>query len=180
MNFCSHCGSSDLAFIIPEGDHLPRYCCSNCGTIHYTNPNVVVGCLATWEGKILLAKRAIEPRLGFWNLPAGYLENGETVEEGAAREMREETNATVEIVRLHCVYNLPHVNQLYMHFYAKLTSPTFSVTSESSEVALFAPEDIPWDEIAFTSSTFALQRFLDDVTPESSEVHLGTFVKSQD
>src|SRR5690349_24786776 len=96
MNFCSHCGSR-VALRIPPGDHLPRFVCDSCGTIHYQNPRVVVGCVPEHEGRILICKRAIEPRLGFWTVPAGFMENGESLQQGAARECMEEAMADVEI-----------------------------------------------------------------------------------
>ena len=104
--------------MIPEGDNRKRYCCQNCHTIHYQNPKMVVGCLPYFEDKILLCKRAIEPRYGYWNLPAGYLENGETLEGGALREAQEEAGIDIQIERLHCVYNIPRISQIYFFFLA--------------------------------------------------------------
>lgn len=176
MNFCSNCGSSDLSFIIPEGDSFPRYCCQNCNTIHYQNPRVIVGCIPVWNGKILLGKRAIEPRKGLWNLPAGFMENGETAEDGAAREVFEETKANVKVLRLHTVFSLPQFNQVYLHFLAEMEDGKYAEsTSESLEVKLFEPDEIPWDEIAFESSTFALKNYLKD--PENISVHIGSYIK---
>ncbi len=96
MKFCSHCGSSRIEWRVPDGDTLPRFVCADCGTIHYQNPKIVVGCLPEWEGRVLLCKRAIEPRYGLWTLPAGFLENGETIVAGALRETLEEAHARVE------------------------------------------------------------------------------------
>ena len=117
MNFCSNCGFGELDFVVPVGDNLARYYCGNCGTIHYQNPNMVVGAIALWEGKILLARRDIEPRKGFWNLPCGFLELNETVEEGAKREVLEETGALINLGPLQSVYNLPKAQQVYLIFY---------------------------------------------------------------
>ena len=126
MNFCSNCGSDALVFTVPEGDNRERFVCTNCSTIFYDNPRIIVGCLVSNEnGDILLAKRAIEPCAGLWNLPAGFLENAETAEEGALRETLEETEATVSITGLHCVYSLPNTNQVYLHFRAQLKNPTY-------------------------------------------------------
>lgn len=178
MNFCSRCGSDELTFRIPEGDHLPRYVCSNCQTIHYSNPRMVVGCLIVDEGKVLLARRGIEPRQGFWNLPCGYLENQETVQQGAKREVYEETGASVELGHLHTVYNLPHANQVYLIFTATMRDDYFHTTPESTEIAFFAPEDIPWEEIAFSSNSFAIRRWLE--SPESdTSTYIGSYFKDK-
>ncbi|GAA4836604.1 NUDIX hydrolase [Algivirga pacifica] len=176
MNFCSHCGSNALKFEIPAGDTHHRFVCDACGTIHYQNPRIIVGCIPIYEGKVLLARRAIEPREGLWNLPAGFLENGERAEEGARREVKEETDALVEVVRLHTIFDLPEFNQVYLHFLAEMQAPHFaSKTSESLEVRLFEEKDIPWEEIAFASTTFALQRYFENPTTEN--VHRGVFYK---
>lgn len=173
MNFCSVCGSNSIVRKTPEGDHFERQCCESCGFIHYQNPNLIVGTLSLWEDKVLLAKRAIEPRKDLWNLPCGFLEIGETVEEGARRETLEETSAHVELIRLHTVYNLPHARQVYMIFLAKMITDHLEQTVESSMVQLFRKEDIPWNEIAFSSTTFALTKFFED--PDYPGVHFGTF-----
>lgn len=179
MNFCSNCGFGELEFKIPAGDNLPRYCCSNCDTIHYKNPNVVVGAIPIWEGKILLARRNIEPRKGFWNLPCGFLELNETVEDGAMREVFEETGARIALEKLQTVYNLPDAQQVYIIFTAKMLNDNITTTSESSEVKLFNANEIPWEQIAFSSNTFALKSFLEDVDNGSESVHFGTFKKSK-
>jgi ADP-ribose pyrophosphatase YjhB (NUDIX family) len=169
VNYCSNCGNKGLRFEVPEGDNLPRHFCKSCGAIHYQNPKIVVGCLPIFEDRILLCRRAIEPRKGMWNLPAGFMENGETVEQGAMREMWEETLSKVEIIRLHCIYNLTHVNQVYMIFLAKLENTNLvEKTPESLEIKLFSQNEIPWNEIAFTSTKFALEKYF------SHQNHLGT------
>ena len=129
--------------------------------IFYNNPRLIVGCLPVFEDKIMLCRRAIQPQLGLWNLPAGFLENGEKAEDGAVRETFEESKAQVDIVKLHVVYSLPKVNQVYLHFLAKLNDLSFGPTSESSEVRLFSKEEIPWDEIAFHSSVYALEKYFE-------------------
>jgi len=179
MNFCSNCGSDALEFKIPEGDHMARFVCSACATIHYSNPNMVVGCLIDQGGKIMLAKRGIDPRKGFWNLPCGYLENNETVEQGAKREVYEETGATVELLKLHTVYNLPHANQVYLIFTAKMLSPEYHLTPESTEIEFFAPDDIPWDEIAFSSNSFAIKKYLENKDIPTKEVFIGSYFKDK-
>jgi ADP-ribose pyrophosphatase YjhB (NUDIX family) len=173
MNFCSNCGSDQLHFIIPAGDNRSRFVCQNCGEIHYSNPKIVAGCLPVWQDKVLLAKRSIEPRLGYWNVPSGYLENGETVEEGALREVWEEAKARPKITGLHAIYSIPHINQIYIHFLAALAAPEYGVGEESLEVALFTEEEIPWDQIAFTSSAFTLRRYFKDRKEGKHQVHLG-------
>ncbi len=174
MNYCSTCGSSELTFNIPPGDNRARFICQNCQTIHYQNPKMVVGCLPVFEDRILMCRRAIEPRKGLWNLPAGYLENGETVEEGALRETWEEARAEVEIIRLHCLYNLPHVEQVYIHFLAVLKKEEFSSGPESLEVRLFNHDEIPWEDIAFSSSSFAIKKYL-EFNKNYHGIHIGTF-----
>lgn len=134
---------------------------------------MVVGCLPVFEDKILLCKRAIVPRAGYWNLPAGYLENGETLEGGALRETREEALAKAEIVRMHCVYNIPRINQIYFFFLALLPEPKFGVGEESLEVRLFDFDKIPYEQMAFPSSVFAIQKYLEYKDTEYHGVHLG-------
>lgn len=177
MNFCSHCGSGRLEFRIPEGDNRPRYICADCGAIHYSNPKIVTGCLPVWENKVLLARRAINPRRGYWNVPSGYMENGETVEQGAAREVWEEALARVRRLTLHAVFSIPHINQVYIHFLAELDGPDFGIGEESLDVRLFAEEEIPWEEIAFTSSVFTLECFFSDRRKGRREVHMGVMEK---
>jgi ADP-ribose pyrophosphatase YjhB (NUDIX family) len=173
MNFCSHCGSDQLEFRIPSGDNRARYICSGCGMIHYQNPKIVVGCLPFYEGKLLLCKRDIEPQKGFWNLPAGFMENGETVEEGAMREVLEEAQAKVELDRLFAVFNIIHVNQVYLLFLANMTSDTFGAGDETAAAQLFSLDEIPFDQLAFNSNKFAIQKYLDN--PHAKQVHIGSY-----
>ncbi|NLG77181.1 MAG: NUDIX hydrolase [Xanthomonadaceae bacterium] len=161
MKFCSECGQP-VTVKIPEGDHLPRFVCTACGTIHYQNPRIIAGCVIETEGKILLCKRAIEPRLGYWTIPAGFMENGESVQNAAAREAVEEALAQVEIGSLLAIVNVLHAHQVHIMFRATLRNPAFGVGPESLEAALYEEKDIPWPEIAFPSVEFALRRYLDD------------------
>ncbi|MEM6806875.1 MAG: NUDIX hydrolase, partial [Bacteroidota bacterium] len=161
MKYCSNCGSDQLVKKIPDGDNRVRICCENCGMIHYQNPKVVVGCVPVWEDKILLCKRAIEPRKGYWGLPAGYLENKETLEEGALRETLEESGAAVELVRMHAVYNIPRISQVYVFFLAQMRNSHLDPGEESLDAKLFLPEEIPYEEMAFPSSTFAIRKYLE-------------------
>ncbi len=162
MKFCSECGSARIELRIPDGDSLPRHVCADCHTIHYLNPKVVVGCLPEWEGQVLLCRRAIEPRLGLWTLPAGFLENGETVSEGAARETLEEANARVEVGDLYTLISLPQIHQVYMMFRARLLDTDFGPGPESLEVALFDEADIPWETLAFRTITRTLRNYFLD------------------
>ena len=144
---------------VPDGDNMERLVCGDCGFIAYENPKIVVGAVATWQEKILLCRRAIEPRIGFWTLPAGYLELNETTAEGACREAREEACADLAIKALLAVYNIPRISQVQVIYLADLVSPDVSAGLESAEVGLFRWDDIPWDEIAFPSVVWALNHF---------------------
>ncbi|EHA15348.1 MULTISPECIES: NUDIX hydrolase [Halomonadaceae] len=184
MNFCSHCGDK-VRFAVPEGDDRPRYLCDACGTIHYQNPRIVAGTLPVSGSKVLLCKRAISPRKGYWTLPAGYMENAESTQQAAARETREEACAEVKLANLYTLIDLPHINQVYMIFRAELIGG-FSAGPESLEVALFEEHEIPWDELAFTTIERTLRHFYADrphnefplhismVTPEDRERYFGS------
>jgi len=173
MKFCSHCGST-VALKIPDGDNLPRHVCDACGTIHYQNPKIIVGCIAEWEQRILLCRRAIEPRHGLWTVPAGFMENGETTAQGAARETLEEANARVEIGPLYAMYNIPHINQVYILFRARLLDLDFSAGAESLEVGLHSEHEIPWEQIAFATVRNTLQHYYADRKSGAYQFHLGT------
>lgn len=144
---------------IPEGDDRDRRICDTCGFIDYVNPKIVVGSVVWAEDKVLLCRRAIEPRRGFWTLPAGFLEERETVEEGAQREAREEACAELAIEGLLAVYSIPRISQVQLMFRARLASPAFAPGPESLEVRLFAWDEIPWGELAFPSVKWALDHF---------------------
>lgn len=162
MKFCPDCGAP-VELRIPEDDHRERYVCPACGAIHYINPKLIVGAIPEWEdGRILLCRRAIEPRHGLWTLPAGFMENDETTPEGAARETLEEANARVEVGDLYAVYNIPHINQVQMLFRARLLDLDFSPGVESLEVELFGEHEIPWDELAFRPVTYTLEHYFAD------------------
>ena len=161
MNFCSNCGSA-VALIIPPGDNRERHVCNDCDTVHYVNPRIVTGCLPIWEDQVLLCLRAIEPRRGYWTLPAGFMENGETIAAGAARETVEEANARVSDLELYTVFSLPHISQVYMFFRAQLSDLDFSSGEESLDVRLFKEDEIPWDNLAFPVITQSLQFYFED------------------
>jgi ADP-ribose pyrophosphatase YjhB (NUDIX family) len=161
IKYCSHCGS-DVVHKVPEGDSFVRAVCERCGHIQYQNPKIVVGCLPVLGERILMCKRAIEPRFGLWTLPAGFMENNESAAEGAAREALEEANAKVEIEDLYTVYSIPHISQVYMMFRARLVDPEVSPGLESLEVKLVTEDEIPWDTLAFHMVRLTLQHFIAD------------------
>ncbi len=175
MKFCSTCGSAELELRIPEGDSLPRSVCASCGEIHYQNPKVVVGCLPEWDDQVLLCRRAIEPRHGLWTLPAGFLENGETISAGALRETLEEASARVQIGDLYTVISLPYINQVYVMFRARLLDLDFAPGSESLEVRLFHEDDVPWEQLAFRTITRTLRNFFLDRKLGTFAVHVSAF-----
>jgi ADP-ribose pyrophosphatase YjhB (NUDIX family) len=162
MKYCPECGAP-VELRQPPDDHRERHICTVCATIHYHNPKLVIGTIPQWEdGRILLCRRAIEPRHGLWTLPAGFMENGETTMAGAARETLEEANARVEVGELYSLYNLAHINQVQLLFRAKLLDLDFSPGMESLEVELFEECDIPWDELAFRPVRLTLQDYFAD------------------
>ena len=172
MKYCSNCGSYTSPQI-PAGDTLPRHVCQRCKTIHYQNPKIVVGCIPEWQGQILLCKRAIEPRYGLWTIPAGFMENDETVEEAALRETMEEAKASVDLISLYTVFSIPHVNQVYMVFRATIKEKDFSAGEESLEVSLFHIDQIPWTELAFPAITQTLEHYAQDRENGEFPVHVG-------
>jgi len=161
MKYCSHCGN-EVSHKIPAGDDRPRYVCDGCDTIHYHNPRVIVGCIVEHEDRVLLCKRAIEPRSGLWTLPAGFMENGETTMQGAARETWEEARAEVSSQEFYRLFDVPDISQVYMFYRGQLRDGAYGVGPESSEVGLFAEADIPWDEIAFPAVYHTLREFFHD------------------
>jgi len=147
---------------VPPGDTRLRDCCDRCGAIHYVNPRPVVGTIPVWDDRILLCRRAIEPRHGFWTLPAGFMEVGETAAEGASRETREEACARVELGPLFTMIDVPRVEQLHIYYRARLIDLDFAAGAESLEVRLFTEDTIPWDEIAFRTVALTLRLFFED------------------
>ena len=145
--------------IVPDGDNRQRRVCDTCGFVDYDNPKVVVGAVCTWEDKILLCRRAIDPRTGYWTLPAGYLEAHESTSAGAAREAHEEANAVIEIASLLAVYSVPRISQVQVIYLARLVDPAVSAGPESLEVGLFRWDEIPWQDLAFPTVHWALHHF---------------------
>jgi ADP-ribose pyrophosphatase YjhB (NUDIX family) len=178
MNYCSHCGSARLVLKVPAGDCLPRYVCEDCHTIYYQNPKIVTGCIPEWEDKILLCKRAIEPRYGLWTLPAGFMENKETLEQAAKRETWEEAQANVNQLSLYAVFSLSHISQVYILFRANLCDLTFAPGHESLEVQLFTQDEIPWENLAFPVIHRTLTYYFKDRAKGEFSLHLEPVVPS--
>lgn len=144
---------------VPEGDERERHVCARCGWIHYVNPKVVVGAVAVWQDRLLLCRRAIEPRAGYWTIPAGYLEEHETPEAGAAREAMEEASADIAIDALLAVYSVPRISQVQLIYRARLPRSEIAAGPESEEVGFYRWEEIPWDRLAFPTVRWALEHF---------------------
>ena len=162
MKFCSECGAP-VALRIPPGDERPRFVCATCDLVHYQNPKLVVGCVPEADdGRIVLCKRAIEPRVGFWTIPAGFMENGETLQQAAARESHEEALADVEIGSLLGIANVTQAHQVHVFFRARLRSPNIAPGPESLDVMFAHEHEVPWQDIAFPSTEFALRRYFED------------------
>jgi len=179
MKFCSDCGDK-VSLEVPQGDNVLRHVCSTCGMIHYQNPNMVVGCLIEHDNKILLCRRAIEPRYGLWTLPAGFMENGETTMEAAQRETHEEACAEVDLVQLFTMFSLPHINQVYLLYRATLAGAGFAPGQESLEVELFDEADIPWDQIAFPVIAESLKLYFRDRQAGHFSIHTGAMIKQDE
>ncbi len=162
VKFCRNCGTAVVNRVPDDGDTKVRAVCPSCNTIHYENPLNVVGTLPIWEGKVLLCKRNIEPRFGKWTLPAGFLEIGETLAEGAARETEEEAGAQFELEELFSIMNVPRVGQVHIFYKARLLSSVFKPGFETIEAKLFEEHDIPWDEIAFKTVKETLHHYFED------------------
>lgn len=160
MKYCPDCGQT-VSNKTPEGDTRSRWICDACATVHYQNPKIVVGCVPERDGKILLCKRAIEPRYGYWTVPAGFMELGESIAQGAARETLEEACAEVEIGHLFASVDVVEAGQVHLFFTAKLISD-FAAGDETLEAQMYAEDEIPWDDIAFRSGLYALEKYYED------------------
>jgi ADP-ribose pyrophosphatase YjhB (NUDIX family) len=176
MKFCQSCGST-VNLKIPDGDNRERHVCVHCGDIHYQNPKIVAGCLPVWEDKVLLCKRAINPRYNYWTLPAGFMENGESLEQAAMRESTEEANAVLENLQLYTVISLPHISQVYTMFLADLKNTDFFPGEESLETELFTEEEIPWGELAFKTINTTLKNFFIDRKKGTFPLHSSIIEK---
>jgi ADP-ribose pyrophosphatase YjhB (NUDIX family) len=161
IRFCTNCGA-DIARTVPPGDGKPRAVCTSCGVIQYENPKMVVGCIPMWKDQILLCRRAIEPRYGYWTLPAGFMENGESTAEGAARETIEEAGARVVELSPFALIDVPHVHQVHLYFLARLADTDFHPGDESLEAKLFTRAQLPWNDLSFRTVTETLKHFFAD------------------
>ncbi|MCR9104580.1 MAG: NUDIX hydrolase [Gammaproteobacteria bacterium] len=173
MKFCTSCGDR-VVLTIPQGDDRERHVCTRCEVIHYVNPRVIVGCLPVYQGKVLLCKRAIEPRKNYWTLPAGFMENGETTQQGAARETWEEARARVSNLDLYRIFDVPHISQVYMFYRCDIDDGAFGVGPESTETDLYTEQDIPWSEIAFPVVHETLKAYFRDVRQDAYPVQVAT------
>lgn len=179
MKFCPEC-SAPVELRCPPCDNRMRHVCVSCATIHYQNPKLVIGSIPEWEdGRILLCRRAIEPRYGLWTLPAGFMENGETTAEAAIRETMEEATARIELGELYTMYNLPYINQVHMLFRAKLLDLDFLPGVESLQVELFEEKDIPWDTLAFRPVFFTLKHYFADRKINHFQFRIGDLTATQ-
>jgi ADP-ribose pyrophosphatase YjhB (NUDIX family) len=176
--FCLQCGTEKVSRRTPPGDTHERHVCDECAYVHYENPKVIAGCIPEYEGKILLCRRAIEPRRGWWTLPAGFLELGETMAEGASREALEEANAVVAIESLYTIFSVPHISQVYAFFRARLPNADFAPGEESLAVALYDEHDIPWDDIAFAAVHKTLELYFADRREGRFRTHSGDVVRT--
>jgi ADP-ribose pyrophosphatase YjhB (NUDIX family) len=172
LKYCSACGKA-VSLRIPAGDSLPRAVCDTCGTIHYRNPKLVVGALPVWDDRVMLCRRAIEPRHGKWTLPAGFMENRETVAQAAVRETLEEANARIALGEMFTLLSVPHISQVHVIYLARLLDLDYSPGEETLEIALFREEDIPWDEIAFRTIVVTLRHYFADRNAGSFAFHTG-------
>ncbi|MDH4030663.1 MAG: NUDIX hydrolase [Chromatiales bacterium] len=170
VKFCSQCGSK-VRLRVPDEDTMPRHVCDSCGTVHYENPKIVVGCVPEVGQHVLLCRRAIEPRRGYWTIPAGFMENGETMQQGAARETLEEAMATVEMGELFAIIDVVHARQVHMMFRARMIDESFGAGLESLETKLFLEEEVPWADIAFPSVRFALEKWFEDRSLDRRMLH---------
>jgi ADP-ribose pyrophosphatase YjhB (NUDIX family) len=170
MKYCSNCGAS-VARRVPPGDALPRFVCDQCGEIHYQNPKLVVGTVPEWQGRLLLCRRAIEPRYGYWTLPAGFMENDETTAQAAQRETLEEAGANIKLAEPFTMVSVPMVNQVHLFYRAHLVNLEFRPGEESLEVALFDEQAIPWKQIAFRTVGLTLRHWFADRSNGSFGFH---------
>lgn len=177
MNFCSKCGAT-VTLRVPNGDDRPRPVCNRCGAIHYNNPRLVVGCIPEWDGSLLLCRRAIRPGYGKWTLPAGYLENGETVYQGTERETREEAGAEVVDLEPLALLNLSFISQIYFMSRARLLNTDFRAGVESLEVQLFKEGEIPWAELAFPVIVETLRLYFADRAAGTFGFHVKDLLPS--
>ena len=177
--YCPQCGSAALRACIPEGDNRCREICDDCSYIHYRNPRIVAGCVAAWEDRVLLCLRAIEPRAGAWTLPAGFMENDESISEAAQRETLEEAKVHVELQGLFSLLSVPHADQVHAIFRARLFAPSCSPGVESRAARLFEEHELPWGKIAFSSIYHTLKLYFADRAAGRFQLHVGDILKQE-
>ena len=170
QKYCSQC-ATPLVQKVPPDDTRMRDVCDACGAVHYQNPRNVVGVLPVWNDKILLCRRAIEPRQNKWTLPAGFMELGETTAQGAERETQEEAGAEIELGSLYTVIDVPHAEQVHFFYLARVVHPQLNPGPESLEAAFFALDDIPWSELAFRTVTSTLEHYVRDQAKGIFPIH---------
>jgi ADP-ribose pyrophosphatase YjhB (NUDIX family) len=180
LHYCPTCGSGDVSWRVPAEDNRERHVCEACGEIHYQNPRNVAGCIAEHDGRILLCRRAIEPRHGFWTVPAGFMENHETLAQAAARETEEEACARASGLALYAVFNLPHISQVYVMFRAAVPDGQAAAGAESLEVAWFDESQVPWDALAFPVVRESLRWYLADRRRGRYPVRMGDILRLDD
>lgn len=178
MKFCSHCGEK-VEHKIPQGDNRPRYVCSSCDLVHYQNPRIIAGYIAEYEDKILLCKRAIEPRHGLWTLPAGFMENQETTLEAAKRETFEEANAQISNSQLFCTISIPYISQVYIMYRGELVDGFSKPGIESLETDLYTEQQIPWDNLAFPIITESLKLYFADKNKGQFNLYNGEMLRDE-
>lgn len=176
MKYCHQCGQK-TEHKVPDADNRMRYVCATCNVVHYENPNIVAGTIPVYQGKVLLCRRAIEPRQGFWTLPGGFMENQETTTEAAIRETWEEAEAKVNIDGLYTVINVPQIDQVHMFFRATIIDGKYGVGMESLETSLFDENDIPWNELAFPTVKKTLALFFEERKTEQFSVHVSDIIR---
>jgi len=179
MNYCTACGSR-LQLRIPPHDDRQRHVCDNCGLVHYVNPRLIVCSIPTWEDKVMLCKRAIEPRYGTWTLPGGFMELGESTQEAAARETREEAGASIDVHELYSMFNVIHIDQVHLFFRATLQTPDYKAGVESLEVGLFREHEVPWDNIAFPAVAATLRQYYRDLRASNFRLRLADVLVGAD
>ena len=176
MKFCSECGAK-IALVIPAGDNQLRHVCTQCDRVYYDNPRILVSCLATWGDRALWMRRAHAPRQGLWSVPGGFMEKGETLQQAAVRELREETGVELDpsTLYLYGVGTIRDINQVYVSFRAQLNSRDFHATDEALEVTLFAETDLPWDQLAFPEIAPAVRNFYHEMKAGAFGIYLGEY-----
>lgn len=162
MKYCTLCGQT-VSRRIPDADDRERDVCDGCGHVHYENPRIIVCALPAWEDKIMLCKRAIEPRYGLWTLPGGFMELGESTLDAARRETLEEAGARIDVTELYALYHILHIDQVHMFYRARLRDLDFAPGDESLDVQLFAERDVPWNDIAFPAVADTLRHYFRDM-----------------